>query len=111
MSGGRTSVFQVPFNAVALRVTHSDVAPTHIMYALNASWVGLCRILDDVTGYSEGPVLLAQTPICDCLGFGELCMHRIPKVTALGPWRAHEWSGPRIRVPLLGLGPGGWGWA
>ncbi|XP_053431461.1 polynucleotide 5'-hydroxyl-kinase NOL9 isoform X1 [Nycticebus coucang] len=62
--------YQVPFNAVALRVTHSDVAPTHILYAVNASWVGLCKILDDVRGYVNGPVLLAQTPICDCLGFG-----------------------------------------
>nr|XP_002716195.1 polynucleotide 5'-hydroxyl-kinase NOL9 [Oryctolagus cuniculus] len=62
--------YQVPFNAVALRITHSDVAPTHVLYALNASWVGLCRILDDVRGCSEGPILLAQTPICDCLGFG-----------------------------------------
>ncbi|KAM5248735.1 polynucleotide 5'-hydroxyl-kinase NOL9 [Ctenodactylus gundi] len=62
--------YQVPFNAVALRITHSDVAPTHILYAVNASWVGLCRILDDVRGYARGPILLAQTPICDCLGFG-----------------------------------------
>ncbi|KAM6173621.1 polynucleotide 5'-hydroxyl-kinase NOL9 [Erethizon dorsatum] len=64
--------YQVPFNAVALRVTHSDVAPTHILYAVNASWLGLCRILDDVRGYARGPILLAQTPICDCVGFG-LC--------------------------------------
>ncbi|XP_059547418.1 polynucleotide 5'-hydroxyl-kinase NOL9 [Myotis daubentonii] len=62
--------YQVPFHAVALRVIHSDVAPTHILYAVNASWVGLCKILDDVGGYTEGPVLLTQTPICDCLGFG-----------------------------------------
>ncbi|XP_008565240.1 PREDICTED: polynucleotide 5'-hydroxyl-kinase NOL9 [Galeopterus variegatus] len=62
--------YQVPFNAVALRITHSDVAPTHILYAVNASWVGLCKILDDVRGYTSGPILLAQTPICDCLGFG-----------------------------------------
>ncbi|KAM8790264.1 polynucleotide 5'-hydroxyl-kinase NOL9 [Rhynchonycteris naso] len=62
--------YQVPFNAVALRVIHADVAPTHILYALNASWVGLCKILDDVGGYVNGPILLAQTPICDCLGFG-----------------------------------------
>lgn len=62
--------YQVPFNAVALRVTHSDVAPTHILYAINASWLGLCRILDDVRGYTRGPILLAQTPICDCVGFG-----------------------------------------
>ncbi|XP_030180843.1 polynucleotide 5'-hydroxyl-kinase NOL9 isoform X2 [Lynx canadensis] len=62
--------YQVPFNAVALRITHADVAPTHILYAVNASWVGLCKILDDVRGYANGPILLAQTPICDCLGFG-----------------------------------------
>nr|XP_027803394.1 polynucleotide 5'-hydroxyl-kinase NOL9 [Marmota flaviventris] len=62
--------YQVPFNAVALRITHADVAPTHILYAVNASWVGLCKILDDVRGYTRGPILLAQTPICDCLGFG-----------------------------------------
>ncbi|XP_014442085.1 polynucleotide 5'-hydroxyl-kinase NOL9 [Tupaia chinensis] len=62
--------YQVPFNAVALRITHADVAPTHILYAVNASWVGLCKILDDVKGYTNGPILLAQTPICDCLGFG-----------------------------------------
>uniref|UniRef100_A0A8C7ADM6 Polynucleotide 5'-hydroxyl-kinase NOL9 n=1 Tax=Neovison vison TaxID=452646 RepID=A0A8C7ADM6_NEOVI len=64
------SHFQVPFNAVALRIIHADVAPTHILYAVNASWVGLCKILDDVRGYAHGPILLAQTPICDCLGFG-----------------------------------------
>uniref|UniRef100_A0A8C7AQT7 Polynucleotide 5'-hydroxyl-kinase NOL9 n=1 Tax=Neovison vison TaxID=452646 RepID=A0A8C7AQT7_NEOVI len=63
-------IFQVPFNAVALRIIHADVAPTHILYAVNASWVGLCKILDDVRGYAHGPILLAQTPICDCLGFG-----------------------------------------
>uniref|UniRef100_A0A8C6R9B5 Polynucleotide 5'-hydroxyl-kinase NOL9 n=1 Tax=Nannospalax galili TaxID=1026970 RepID=A0A8C6R9B5_NANGA len=62
--------YQVPFNAVALRVTHSDVAPTHILYAVNASWVGLCKIVDDMKGYKRGPILLAQTPICDCVGFG-----------------------------------------
>lgn len=67
----RPFVFQVPFQAVALRVIHSDVTPTHILYAVNASWVGLCKILDNVGGYTEGPVLLTQTPICDCLGFGE----------------------------------------
>ncbi|GAB1289289.1 Polynucleotide 5'-hydroxyl-kinase NOL9 [Apodemus speciosus] len=62
--------YQVPFSAVAIRVTHADVAPTHILYAVNASWVGLCRIVDDMKGYTQGPILLAQNPICDCLGFG-----------------------------------------
>ncbi|XP_023391369.1 polynucleotide 5'-hydroxyl-kinase NOL9 isoform X2 [Pteropus vampyrus] len=42
--------YQVPFNAVALRILHADVAPTHVLYAVNASWVGLCKILDDVRG-------------------------------------------------------------
>uniref|UniRef100_A0A8C2T7S3 Polynucleotide 5'-hydroxyl-kinase NOL9 n=1 Tax=Coturnix japonica TaxID=93934 RepID=A0A8C2T7S3_COTJA len=62
--------YQVPFNAVALRVIHTDVAPSNIMYAVNASWVGLCRIPDEIRCQSAGPVLLTQTPICDCLGFG-----------------------------------------
>nr|XP_009677090.1 PREDICTED: polynucleotide 5'-hydroxyl-kinase NOL9 isoform X1 [Struthio camelus australis] len=62
--------YQVPFNAVALRVIHTDVAPTNIMYAVNASWVGLCRIPDEVRSQTDGPVLLTQTPVCDCLGFG-----------------------------------------
>lgn len=62
---------QVPFNAVALRVIHTDVAPSNIMYAVNASWVGLCCIPEEVRCQTDGPVLLTQTPICDCLGFGE----------------------------------------
>nr|XP_020017496.1 polynucleotide 5'-hydroxyl-kinase NOL9 isoform X2 [Castor canadensis] len=71
--------YQVPFSAVALRITHADVAPTHILYAVNASWIGLCKILDDVRGYTRGPILLAQTPICDCLGFGELRVNPVSK--------------------------------
>ncbi|XP_074831887.1 polynucleotide 5'-hydroxyl-kinase NOL9 isoform X2 [Carettochelys insculpta] len=62
--------YQVPFNSVALRVIHTDVVPTHIMYSVNASWVGLCRILDEVRCQTDGPILLTQTPVCDCLGFG-----------------------------------------
>ncbi|XP_051642535.1 polynucleotide 5'-hydroxyl-kinase NOL9 isoform X1 [Manacus candei] len=62
--------YQVPFSAVALRVIHTDVAPTNIMYAVNASWVGLCCIPDEVRCQTDGPVLLTQTPVCDCLGFG-----------------------------------------
>lgn len=64
-------ILQVPFSAVAIRVLHADVAPTHILYAVNASWVGLCKIVDDMKGYTRGPILLAQNPICDCLGFGK----------------------------------------
>ncbi|XP_054031784.1 polynucleotide 5'-hydroxyl-kinase NOL9 isoform X1 [Dryobates pubescens] len=62
--------YQVPFRAVALRVIHTDVAPTNVLYALNASWVGLCRVPEEVRGQGDAAVLLAQTPVCDCLGFG-----------------------------------------
>ncbi|XP_072833828.2 polynucleotide 5'-hydroxyl-kinase NOL9 [Pogona vitticeps] len=62
--------YQVPFGAVALKVLHVDVAPAHILYALNASWVGLCQVQEELPSQAEGPVLLTQTPICDCLGFG-----------------------------------------
>ncbi|CAI5782667.1 CLP1_P domain-containing protein [Podarcis lilfordi] len=62
--------YQVPFNAVALRVIHTDVAPAHILYSVNASWVGLCQVPDQVPCNADGPVLLMHTPICNCLGFG-----------------------------------------
>ncbi|XP_018432474.1 PREDICTED: polynucleotide 5'-hydroxyl-kinase NOL9 [Nanorana parkeri] len=62
--------YEVPFNAVALRVIHSAVAPSHIMYTANANWVGLCHILDDISSQETDSVILTQTPICDCLGFG-----------------------------------------
>ncbi|XP_028596322.2 polynucleotide 5'-hydroxyl-kinase NOL9 isoform X3 [Podarcis muralis] len=62
--------YQVPFNAVALRVIHTEVAPAHILYSVNASWVGLCQVPDQVPCNADGPVLLTHTPICNCLGFG-----------------------------------------
>ncbi|XP_015745357.2 polynucleotide 5'-hydroxyl-kinase NOL9 [Python bivittatus] len=62
--------YQVPFNAVALKVIHVEVAPTHMLCSLNASWVGLCHLPDEISCKAEGPVVLTQTPICDCLGFG-----------------------------------------
>ncbi|XP_062889479.1 polynucleotide 5'-hydroxyl-kinase NOL9 [Mobula hypostoma] len=62
--------YQVPFNAVALHVLHCDVTPTHILYAANASVVGLCRISGGVNSHADGPVLLSQAPVCDCFGVG-----------------------------------------
>ncbi|XP_067873353.1 polynucleotide 5'-hydroxyl-kinase NOL9-like isoform X2 [Heterodontus francisci] len=62
--------YQVPFSAVALHVLHCDVTPTHILYAANASLVGLCRIPDGVSSQADGPVLLPWAPICDCFGVG-----------------------------------------
>lgn len=62
--------YQVPFNAVAVRIIHTDVALSHALYSVNASWVGLCSLLEDVGCESDGPIFLAQTPVCDCIGFG-----------------------------------------
>ncbi|XP_064155310.1 polynucleotide 5'-hydroxyl-kinase NOL9 [Anguilla rostrata] len=63
--------YQVPMSAVAVRVTHSEVAPLHTLYAANGSLVGLCCLGEKVGG-SGGPVLLSHTPICPCVGFGVL---------------------------------------
>ncbi|KAL1020591.1 hypothetical protein UPYG_G00002140 [Umbra pygmaea] len=63
--------YQVPHSAVALGVTHCEVAPTHIFYAANASLVGLCCLSEKPAGRG-GPVLLSQAPVCPCLGFGIL---------------------------------------
>ncbi|XP_015261743.1 PREDICTED: polynucleotide 5'-hydroxyl-kinase NOL9 [Gekko japonicus] len=62
--------YQVPFSAVSIKVIHTDVAPAHILYSVNASWVGLCRLPEEVHCKADRPVFLTQTPICDCLGFG-----------------------------------------
>ncbi|XP_067826270.1 polynucleotide 5'-hydroxyl-kinase NOL9 [Heptranchias perlo] len=62
--------YQVPFSAVALHVLHCDVTPTHILYAANASLVGLCRIPDGISSQADRPVLLPRAPICDCFGVG-----------------------------------------
>ncbi|XP_035377210.1 polynucleotide 5'-hydroxyl-kinase NOL9 [Electrophorus electricus] len=63
--------YQVPLSAVALGVTHCEVAPDHILYAANASLVGLCCLDEKVVGRG-GPVLLSQTPVCPCVGLGVL---------------------------------------
>ncbi|XP_028663228.1 polynucleotide 5'-hydroxyl-kinase NOL9 [Erpetoichthys calabaricus] len=66
--------YQVPMASVALRVLHCHVAPNHIMYTANASFVGLCSVAEGVSssGKVGSPVLLSHTPVCDCLGFGIL---------------------------------------
>ncbi|KAG2459198.1 NOL9 kinase, partial [Polypterus senegalus] len=66
--------YQVPMASVALRVLHCHVAPNHIMYTANASFVGLCSVAEGVSssGKVRSPVLLSHTPVCDCLGFGIL---------------------------------------
>ncbi|XP_071758729.1 polynucleotide 5'-hydroxyl-kinase NOL9 [Centroberyx gerrardi] len=63
--------YQVPQSAVAVGVTHCEVAPSHMLYAANASLVGLCCLGEKVTSRG-GPVLLSQAPICPCVGFGVL---------------------------------------
>ncbi|KAI4871766.1 hypothetical protein NFI96_010925 [Prochilodus magdalenae] len=61
----------VPHSAVAIGVAHCEVAPNHILYAANASLVGLCCLGEKVSGRG-GPVLLSQIPICQCVGLGIL---------------------------------------
>lgn len=63
--------YQVPHSAVALGVIHCEVVPSHMFYAANASLVALCCLGEKVTSRG-GPVLLSQTPICPCVGFGIL---------------------------------------
>ncbi|XP_053498968.1 polynucleotide 5'-hydroxyl-kinase NOL9 [Ictalurus furcatus] len=63
--------YQVPHSAIALGVTHCNVAPNHILYTANASLVALCCLSEKVAGRG-GPVLLSQTPICQCVGLGVL---------------------------------------
>lgn len=63
--------YQVPNTAVALGVIHCEVVPTHMLYAANASLVGLCCLSEKVASRG-GPVLLSQAPICPCVGLGVL---------------------------------------
>ncbi|XP_073679523.1 polynucleotide 5'-hydroxyl-kinase NOL9 [Garra rufa] len=63
--------YQVPHSAVAIGLTHCEVAPNNIFYAANASIVGLCCLSEKVMG-KGGPVVLSQTPICQCVGLGVL---------------------------------------
>lgn len=63
--------YQVPHSAVALGVIHCEVAPSHMFYAANGSLVGLCCLAEKVVS-TGGPVLLSQSPICPCVGFGVL---------------------------------------
>ncbi|XP_067302275.1 polynucleotide 5'-hydroxyl-kinase NOL9 [Pseudorasbora parva] len=63
--------YQVPHSSVAIGITHCEVAPSNIFYAVNASIVGLCCLSEKVVGRG-GPVVLSQTPICQCVGLGVL---------------------------------------
>ncbi|KAM3872556.1 polynucleotide 5'-hydroxyl-kinase NOL9 [Diretmus argenteus] len=63
--------YQVPHSAVAVGVTHCEVAPNHMLYAANGNLVGLCCLGEKVAGRG-GPVLLSKAPICPCVGFGVL---------------------------------------
>ncbi|XP_039509061.1 polynucleotide 5'-hydroxyl-kinase NOL9 [Pimephales promelas] len=63
--------YQVPHSSVAIGVTHCEVAPNNILYAVNANIVGLCCLSEKVVGRG-GPVVLSQTPICQCVGLGVL---------------------------------------
>ena len=64
------ALVKVPHTAVAIGVTHCEVAPSHVLYAANASLVGLCFLPEKVTSRG-GPVVLSHAPLCPCVGFGE----------------------------------------
>ncbi|MBN3307712.1 NOL9 kinase, partial [Amia calva] len=77
--------YQVPMSAVALRVTHCDVSPAHVLYTANGSLVGLCYLAEKVGG-TGGPVLLSHIPVCQCLGFGvDMARELYYVVTPLDP--------------------------
>ncbi|CAJ1084489.1 polynucleotide 5'-hydroxyl-kinase NOL9 [Xyrichtys novacula] len=63
--------YQVPHTALALGAIHCEISPSHMLYAANASLVGLCCLGEKVTSRG-GPVMLSQAPICPCVGFGVL---------------------------------------
>lgn len=59
----------MPHTAVAVGALHCEVVPSHILYAANASLVGLCCLGEKISSRG-GPVLLTRAPICSCVGFG-----------------------------------------
>ena len=63
-------ILKVPHTAVAIGVTHCEVAPSHVLYAANGSLVALCCLPEKVSSRG-GPVVLSQVPLCPCVGFGE----------------------------------------
>ncbi|KAJ8047129.1 Polynucleotide 5'-hydroxyl-kinase NOL9 [Holothuria leucospilota] len=98
--------YVVPWSSVAVHVCNHTISTNHILYALNASIVGLCAVdpskMFEIEGSvpSDGlPKILKETPVCDCLGLGivrgidpvmkvfyiitPVAVEELPRVTAL----------------------------
>ncbi|OQR94587.1 hypothetical protein ACHHYP_01124 [Achlya hypogyna] len=67
--------YRVPFAALAVRVAGSAAPPSHILYALNASVVGLCVAPAGILAArpasdSAVPTVLLDNPLLPCVGHG-----------------------------------------
>ncbi|EQC36605.1 hypothetical protein SDRG_06047 [Saprolegnia diclina VS20] len=65
--------YRVPFHAVAVRVTGSSAPPSQILYALNASVIGLCVAPPTLLPKSKEthlPTVLLDYPLLPCVGHG-----------------------------------------
>ncbi|OQR81868.1 hypothetical protein THRCLA_11327 [Thraustotheca clavata] len=67
--------YRVPFAAIAVRVAGSSAPPSHILYALNASVVGLCVAPSSTLAAHKKqdtsiPTLLLDNPLLPCVGHG-----------------------------------------
>ncbi|MGH0153549.1 UNVERIFIED_CONTAM: hypothetical protein FKN15_034445 [Acipenser sinensis] len=68
--------YQVPMRSVALRVVHCDVAPSHVMYAVNASLVGVLRGVDVARGlyFIVTPLSAERLRQVNCLLVGSVAL-------------------------------------
>ncbi|RXM94620.1 Polynucleotide 5'-hydroxyl-kinase NOL9 [Acipenser ruthenus] len=66
----------VPMRSVALRVVHCDVAPSHVMYAVNASLVGVLRGVDVARGlyFIVTPLSVERLRQVNCLLVGSVAL-------------------------------------
>ncbi|MGH0188359.1 UNVERIFIED_CONTAM: hypothetical protein FKN15_029300 [Acipenser sinensis] len=68
--------YQVPMRSVALRVVHCDVAPSHVMYTVNASLVGVLRGVDVARGlyFIVTPLSAERLRQVNCLLVGSVAL-------------------------------------
>jgi len=64
--------YQIPWSCVAIHVLHTEVAWNQILYAINASIVGLAQTRSDQMQREDDntPFSLRESPITDCIGLG-----------------------------------------
>ncbi|CAH1782633.1 unnamed protein product [Owenia fusiformis] len=64
------SPYEVPWSSVAVHVCNNQVPRSQILYSLNASVVGLCKLNTSlfVKFGDDLPMFLEETPVTECLG-------------------------------------------